>query len=89
VNVQATLSARAPWLLSQTHTIRPDYRVTLKPGRWTGTSMLWVGDIVYPSFKHGWLAEGGTNAHRAVEVQIAINEDGSEEIQVGLLALPS
>jgi hypothetical protein len=86
---QTTLAARAPWLLGQTAQIRPDYRVKLKPGRWAGPSALWVGDTVYPSFKHGWLTENGSVAHRAVEVQIVLDGDGGEEVQLGLLAVPT
>lgn len=89
ISVQATLNDRAPWLLSQTSQVRPDYRVKLKPGRWDGPAMLWTGDTVYPAFKRGWLTEDGSNAHRAVEIQIVAGESGEEDVQVGLLAVPT
>ena len=35
---QATLTARAPWLLDQSSTLCPVYWVTLAPGRWEGAT---------------------------------------------------
>lgn len=87
VVLQDTLTARAAWLAEQTSQVRPDYRVTFAAGRWDGPTSLWVGDIAYPSFKRGWLTEDGTTPHRAVEVQIVLDDDGGEDVQMGLLAV--
>lgn len=81
---QPTLDAKGPWLLSQVSTLRPVFRVVLRPGRWRGPSHIWLGDTVTLAVKSGRLAVG--SAHRVAEISVQPGEDGSETVALGLLA---
>jgi hypothetical protein len=82
---QATLTARAPFLLAQMETIRVDYRVTLRPNTWGGPTDVWLGDTVKLAVKSGNVQESMT-PHRVTEITATPGDDGTEAIQFALVA---
>lgn len=81
---QATLTARAPALLAQTSVLDIDWQATLKPGVWNGPSHFWIGDTVKFAVNDGpW---NFSDPYRIVEMQIAIGEDGQEDVTLSLVA---
>lgn len=90
IEVQATLDDRGPFVLAQTSTLRPTYRVTLRKDtpteqRWRGPSHIWKGDTVALDVHDGWL-DVTEEPHRVVEIGVAVDDNGGEEVQFGLLA---
>lgn len=81
---QATLNARGPWVLDQASTLRPTYRVTMRPGAWEGPSHIWLGDTVTLAMSSGRLSVA--DPFRVAEVSVAPGEDGTEVVALGLLA---
>lgn len=79
---QATLVQRANWMLDLTNTVRPQYVVTLASGRWDRSTM-WLGDTVRFVARKGRLVIN--EMQRIVEINVSINEDGLEDVQLGLL----
>ena len=84
IKEQATLNARATWLLSEASTPRPELSVKLTTDAWTGSSDLWVGDTVTVAVNSGRLAINA--AHRVVEVSIALDDEGTEAVTLGMVA---
>lgn len=81
---QPALDAKGPWVLDQVSTLRPVYRVVLRPGRWQGPSHIWLGDTVKLGVKSGRL--NVSDAHRVAEVSVQPGDDGTETVSLGLLA---
>lgn len=81
---QPSLNAKGPWVLNQVSTLRPIYRVVLRPGRWKGPSHIWLGDTVALAIKSGRL--NLSTAHRVAEISVQPGEDGTETVALGLLA---
>jgi hypothetical protein len=81
---QATLDARALWLLDQTSTLRPEFAATFRAGAWGGPSHVWIGDTVTLVVNSGRLAVNA--AHRVVELAADLDDNGGETITVGLVA---
>lgn len=81
---QATLTTKATWLLAQSSTLRPEIVVTLTPGRWAGLTDIALGDTVALGLRSGRLSD--TGAFRVVEINCAPDEDGGEQITMGLVA---
>lgn len=82
IKEQATLDQRALWTLGVIGTLRPQWVVTLAPGRWDKATM-WLGDTVKFVGRSGRLQVNAL--HRIIEVGISIDEDGLETVQLGLL----
>lgn len=81
---QATLAGRGVWLLAEANVVRPEIAVTLAPGRWGGVAHIGVGDTVTAALISGRLSV--TGSHRVVEIGVASGEDGTETVQLGLVA---
>lgn len=80
---QTTLDARALWLVDQTSTIRPAWKVDLHPGRWEGPDHLWIGDTIRWVCKSGRLAVN--SLHRVAELAVDIDDNDTEQVSLGLL----
>lgn len=78
----AVLLQRAIWMLKLTNTLRPQYVVTLAPGRWDRSKM-WLGDIVTLMVHKGRLDID--ELQRIIEINVAISDNGTEDVQLGLL----
>jgi hypothetical protein len=81
---QPALNAKGTWVLTQVSTLRPIYRVVLRPGRWRGPSHIWLGDTVTLAIKSGRL--NVSTAHRVAEISVQPGEAGTETVALGLLA---
>jgi len=82
ISEQATLNARANYLLAQHSTPRAAYTVTLRPGAWGGPQDLWVGDVALLVIRTGRLDV--VEAQRVYELTVAIGDDGDETVTATL-----
>lgn len=85
VSIQATVAAKAQWVLDQASTVVDEWRATFAPRRWSGPAGLWIGDTATLSVRSGRLAIQGT--HRVVELQAVCGDHGTETISVGLVGV--
>ena len=83
VTEQATVDARAAWLLGETATARPGYSAKMTQGRWEGRNQMWLGDTVGLKIKSGRLSE--SSDQRLVTLGIDVSDEGSETVYLGLI----
>lgn len=79
---QATLSAKADFLLAGRNSIRPSWVVELRPGAWQSKAQLWVGDTAQLV-----VASGRVNVNvsqRVLAMAFSIDPSGAERIAVTL-----
>lgn len=77
---QATLAAKADWLLAESQILRPSYVLTLAPDRYPGPQKLWLGDTCIVSIRSGRLDEHTTQ--RVMEISFEPDGDGDETVRV-------
>lgn len=83
VTQQATVAARAAWLLAAAEAERPDWVVKLTPGRWNGRADWWLGDTVTLVIRDGDLDI--SEPARVGEISVSIGASGEEIVTVGLV----
>jgi hypothetical protein len=82
----ATLTSRANDELSNDQAIMPAWQVVLQPNAWTGTDMVWLGDLVTLVIQSGRLNVNAT--YRVQEMTFDWDDNGTATTTITLGALP-